>query len=156
MKKNAVLKENLKCVAEVKMTYRRNTEIEQQNIRLSRDVFDMARRIYDAGTIEYREQAWVLLLNTAGKVNGYFKAADGGIDSAVVDIRLVLQAALLTNSIAMVLIHNHPSGNSKPSGSDDTLTANLNKACQAMSMQLLDHVVITSEDYYSYADNGRL
>lgn len=156
MKKNAVLKENLKCVAEVKMTYRRNTEIEQQKIQMSRDAAEMSRRLYEEGTIDYREQAWVLLLNTAGKVNGYFKAADGGIAEASVDIRLILQAALLTNSVAMVLIHNHPSGNSKPSGSDDTLTKDLNKACQAMSMRLLDHVVITSEDYYSYADNGRL
>lgn len=156
MKKNAVLKENLKCVAEVKMTYRRDTEIEQQKIQISRDAAEMSRRLYEEGTIDYKEQVWVLLMSSASKVNGYLKVAEGGIAQASVDIRLILQAALLTNSVAMILVHNHPSGNCRPSHNDDGLTMDLNKACKVLQIQLIDHVIITSEDFYSYADNGKL
>lgn len=116
----------------------------------------MAMSLYDKDVLDYCEQCYVLLLNQAGKVNGYRKVAEGGMSTASVDIRQIMQAALLTNSCAMAMIHNHPSGNLVPSRQDDNLTRVLHQACQFFDMNLIDHVIVTSEGYYSYADHGRI
>ena len=134
-------RKDLYCVAEV---------IEQKEVRTSKDVYDMAMSIYDKDMLDYCEQCYVLLLNQAGKVNGYRKVAEGGMTSASVDIRQIMQAALLA------MIHNHPSGNLVPSRQDDNLTRVLQQACQFFDMTLIDHVIVTSEGYYSYADHGRI
>lgn len=147
---------DLYCVAEVKMSYRRDTGIEQKEIRTSKDVYDMAVSLYDKDVLDYCEQCYVLLLNQAGKVNGYRKVAEGGMSAASVDIRQIMQAALLTNSCGIAMIHNHPSGNLVPSRQDDNLTRVLQQACQFFDMNLIDHVIVTSEGYYSYADHGRI
>lgn len=147
---------DLYCVAEVKMSYRRDTGIVQKEVRTSKDVYDMAMSIYDKDMLDYCEQCYVLLFNQAGKVNGYRKVAEGGMTSASVDIRQIMQAALLTNSCAMAMIHNHPSGNLVPSRQDDNLTRVLHQGCQFFDMTLIDHVIVTSEGYYSYADHGRI
>lgn len=147
---------DLYCVAEVKMSYRRDTGIEQKEVRTSKDVYDMAMSIYDKDMLDYCEQCYVLLLNQGSKVNGYRKVAEGGMTSASVDIRQIMQAALLTNSCAMAMIHNHPSGNLVPSMQDNNLTRVLQQACQFFNMNLIDHVIVTSEGYYSYADHGRI
>lgn len=116
----------------------------------------MAMSIYDKDMLDYCEQCYVLLLNQAGKVNGYRKVAEGGMTSASVDIRQIMQAALLTNSCGIAMIHNHPSGNLVPSRQDDNLTRVLHQGCQFFDMTLIDHVIVTSEGYYSYADHGRI
>ena len=80
----------------------------------------------------------------------------GGIESVNVDVRLVLREALLRQSPAIIVCHNHPSGNLKPSRYDDQLTEKLNKACMNMDIRLRDHVIVTPTAYYSYADAGRI
>ena len=156
---NKIVRETMQgmtCVAEVKMSYRRQTGIEQRTVRTSKDVYDMALEIYDDDIIDYSEQAYVLLLNQSNKVNGYRKIADGGLATAQVDIRMIMQAALLTNSTAIAFIHNHPSGNLTPSKQDDNLTRCIKQCCDFMNISMLDHVIATREGYYSYADHGRL
>lgn len=150
------IRKGLHCVAEVQMTYRRQTGIEQKTVRTSRDVYDMALEIYEDGIIDYSEQAYVLLLNQNSKANGYRKIADGGLAAASVDIRMIMQAALLTNSTAIAFIHNHPSGNIIPSKQDDNLTRCIKQCCDFMNINMVDHVIVTREGYYSYADHGRL
>lgn len=80
----------------------------------------------------------------------------GGIDTVNVDVRLVLREALLRQAPAIIVCHNHPSGNLRPSRQDDQLTEQLRQACRYMNIRLRDHVIITAKDYYSYANEGKI
>ncbi len=102
------------------------------------------------------EECWVLLLDQASKVIERVRISVGGIVATAVDIRCVLREALLKRAVSMVLCHNHPSGNIRPSKEDDNLTDRLMKASQVMNIRLLDHVVLAEGKFYSYADEGRL
>ena len=102
------------------------------------------------------EECLVLLLDQASKVIERVRISVGGIAATAVDIRCVLREALLKRAVSMVLCHNHPSGNIRPSKEDDNLTDRLMKASQVMNIRLLDHVVLAEGKFYSYADEGRL
>lgn len=113
--------------------------------------------VYDEDTIGYKETFKILLLNTANKIVGYSTISVGGLTSCPVDIRVILQTALISNAIAIIATHNHPSGNFKPSNQDDNLTKNIAQACKSIDLKLLDHLIITPENgYYSYRDEGKL
>jgi DNA repair protein RadC len=102
------------------------------------------------------EECWVLLLNQAFKVIDKVKISSGGLNATAVDVRCVLREALLKRATNIVLCHNHPSGNIRPSRDDDRLTEQLNKACQTMNIGLADHVILVDGRFYSYADEGRI
>ena len=102
------------------------------------------------------EECWVLLLNQAGKVIDRIRISQGGLASTAVDIRCVLREALIRRAVLMVLCHNHPSGNLRPSREDDRLTESLRQAAVTVNLRLLDHVIVTDGKYYSYADEGRI
>lgn len=151
------IKKILQCVSEVQLSYSRKTEIESKRMVSSSDIYELSRKEYDEGVIDYREQVWLILLNNRANVLGYFKLSEGGIDSAFVDVRLCFQAALLTNATSIVLVHNHPTGSLTPSRQDDELTNSIKEAGKIMKVRLLDHVIVTSDNgYYSYADYGKL
>lgn len=117
----------------------------------------LIKRIFDADTIGYKESFKVLLLNQANKIIGYTTISDGGLTSTVVDVRVVIQTALVTNATSIILAHNHPSGNIYPSGHDDSLTKKIKAACELMDIRLLDHIIVTPFDnFYSYCNEGRL
>lgn len=80
----------------------------------------------------------------------------GGLTESAVDVRLILQHALLKGAPVIALCHNHPSGNLRPSRADDQITANLKRACEVMRIHLLDHVIVSDHGYYSYANEGKL
>ena len=102
------------------------------------------------------EEAWVLLLNQACKLIKAMRISHGGISETAVDVRVIMREALLCNATVIALCHNHPSGNPRPSGDDDRLTQNVQKACQTMRIYLLDHLVSTDGQYYSYREEGKL
>lgn len=102
------------------------------------------------------EEFWVMLLNNACRVIDSRCVATGGITEVTVDVRLVLREAILGRATAIVLCHNHPSGNVRPSRQDDQLTDRLRQACDLMNIRLMDHIVLTDGRFYSYADEGRL
>lgn len=102
------------------------------------------------------EEFWVMLLNNACRVIDSRCVATGGITEVAVDVRLVLREAILGRATAIVLCHNHPSGNVRPSRQDDQLTDRLRQACDLMNIRLMDHIVLTDGRFYSYADEGRL
>ena len=102
------------------------------------------------------EECWVLLLNQASKVIDKVKISAGGLSATAVDVRCVLREALLKRAAGIALCHNHPSGNIRPSREDDGLTDQLHKACLAMDIRLVDHVVLVDGCFYSYADEGRI
>ncbi|MDO5035728.1 MAG: DNA repair protein RadC [Porphyromonas sp.] len=107
---------------------------------------------------ETEEETWVIMLDVKGNMRGKFRVAQGGYSSAVVDIRIILRKALQFAASAIALVHNHPSGIAEPSPEDDELTRRLQRACDAIEVQLVDHIIYVDnkDNYYSYFDNGRL
>jgi len=102
------------------------------------------------------EQCHVMMLDVKHQIIGYTIVSQGGIASSSVDIRVVLRQALLSGATSIVFCHNHPSGNPQPSRQDNDLTYRLNKACEAVNIKLIDHIVLGDNDYYSYYDNGKI
>lgn len=102
------------------------------------------------------EEAWVLLLNQQCKLIKAERLSHGGITETAVDVRLIVKNALLCNATVIVLCHNHPSGNARPSADDDRLTKKVKDACAFMRLHLLDHLIITDGAYYSYSEEGNL
>ena len=102
------------------------------------------------------EECWVLFLNQASKLICASRISQGGLASTQVDVRCILREALLKRATSMILSHNHPSGNIRPSADDDRLTTALSQGGKTMNIRLLDHVIVTDGCYYSYADEGRL
>jgi len=102
------------------------------------------------------EEFWLLLTNRAAKVIGQTKISQGGGSATAVDIRLIFKSALQALASGIILCHNHPSGNLQPSNDDDALTQRIHSAAQLMGIQLLDHIILAGDTYYSYADNSRL
>ena len=84
------------------------------------------------------------------------RISHGGISETAVDVRIIMKEALLCNATVVALCHNHPSNNARPSRDDDRLTERVKKACDIMRLHLLDHLIITDGDYYSYHEQGRL
>ncbi|MDA8596273.1 DNA repair protein RadC [Flavobacteriaceae bacterium] len=100
------------------------------------------------------EEFWVLFLNNSNRVKEKAIFSKGGITGTLVDIRLILKRALLTNTTSLVLCHNHPSGSLLASQADKQLTRKLSEAARYMDIQVLDHLIITEKDYFSFADDG--
>ena len=102
------------------------------------------------------EEAWALLMNQRMRLIKAVRLSHGGLSETAVDVRIILREALLNNATVITLVHNHPSGNTRPSGDDDRLTLRLKKACETMRIYLVDHVIVTDGRYFSYSEEGKL
>ena len=142
-------------VGEVELTYK-STSKSRNKIYSSEDAYKYLLPTYKEGTICYKEYFKVLFLNQASQILGYTLISEGGITDTTVDVRVILQAALLTNSVAIILAHNHPSGNLKPSRQDMDITKQVRDAAQFMRIKILDHIILSDTEYYSFADEGML
>jgi len=129
------------------------TDFPKVKITSSELASDFIRRFY-TGDIDIFESSFVLLLNSQNITIGYAKLSQGGIQGTVVDPRLIAHYAVKCLASAVILAHNHPSGALRPSDADLTLTKKINSGLELLDIKLLDHVIITSEGYYSLADNG--
>jgi len=144
-------------VAEVELVYRHNIKQSQRpKVCSSRESYELILAVWDKDKIEYVEQFKVLFLNKANKVLGVFEVSSGGLDSTIVDRRILFTAALKANAHAIILTHNHPSGCLTPSSQDIKLTQDLVAAGNIIHIKVLDHIIITQEGYYSFADEGAL
>jgi|LauGreDrversion4_2_1035121.scaffolds.fasta_scaffold04461_10 DNA repair protein RadC len=124
-------------------------------IQSSEAAANFIRRFY-TGDIDIFESSFVLLLNSQNLTIGYAKLSQGGIQGTVMDPRLVAHYAVKCLASAVIIAHNHPSGALKPSEADLTLTKKINSGLDLLDIKLLDHVIITSEGFYSLLDNGQL
>ena len=143
-------------IAEIKLTY--DKEVVPQNrlkISNSEQTAEILRALWDYDTLELQEQFKILYLNNYNQVIGLYPHSKGSITGTIADVRLILAAALCCGSVAMVLAHNHPSSNTNPSESDKKLTEKINQATHLMDIKLLDHIILTKDDYYSFADEGQ-
>lgn len=143
-------------VAEITVKYDRKIKnSEREKITSSQKAFEILAPFYE-DLIDYKELSYMILLNRSNRVIGVHKLSEGGKCGTIVDVRIVFQMALLAGSCAIILSHNHPSGELRGSNSDDTLTKKIKEAGKLLEIDLLDHVILTSEGYYSYADNGKI
>ncbi|SIS83790.1 DNA repair protein RadC [Zobellia uliginosa] len=122
-------------------------------ISSSRDVFHLLHpRI---GELQH-EEFWILYLSNANKVLHSAQLSKGGLTGTLVDVRIVMRQALEQGAVGLILSHNHPSGTLRPSEEDRKVTQKLKKAAAALDIKVLDHLIITQNDYYSFADEGIL
>lgn len=143
--------------AEIQLSYKSNVKPSlRPKISVSRDACEVLRQSWDESKLELVEQFKVLFTNRANKVLGIMEVSTGGIAGTVVDPRLVFVAALKAAASGIILCHNHPSGNLKPSQADIDLTRKIKEGGKLLEIQLLDHIILTSEGYYSFADEGVL
>ena len=125
--------------------------LERTSIRSSADIFEIFHPLMrDLPTEEF----WILLLNQANKVIDKVCISKGGIDQTAVDVRLILREALLQRATQIILIHNHPSGNIRPSKEDRNLTQAVKKSAEAMNIRLTDHVIVADGAFFSFNDEG--
>lgn len=125
-------------------------------IKNSNDVVQVLRSIFNADTLQWTEEFIVVCLNRAHKVIGYYKVGSGGFSGVVCDVKVIMTMALQSAASSLIVAHNHPSGNLKPSEADKTMTDKINGACKLLDMTLLDHIILTADASYSFAEEGQL
>lgn len=150
-----MMKEALVKVAEVELVYKSKVKAsERPTIQSSTDAVNVLRILWEAGKMDLVEQFKVLFLNRGNKVIGLYNVSSGGITGTIADPRLIFTAALKTNAVSLILCHNHPSGSLKPSKADEELTQKIIAAGKFLDIRVLDHVIVSSESYFSFADEG--
>jgi DNA repair protein RadC len=131
---------------------RRLTDIrERPQVKCSADAYNaIASLLLDLP----QEEFWILLLNRANRVVGRERISSGGLSATIVDARVIFQKAISGLACSIILCHNHPSGNTKPSQADIDITRKLKKGGEALDITVLDHLIIAETGYYSFADEG--
>ncbi len=133
---------------------RRNTfQTKRISIKSSHSVYQiMGAKLRDL----QHEEFYVLYLNKANQVIEQKCISKGGVSGTVVDVRLILKPAILLTASSAILVHNHPSGNNKPSQADKTITQKVKEAAKFIDVTILDHIIIAGNQYFSFADEGIL
>ena len=140
-------------IAALELGRRRSKSDFQDKIRIagSQDVYTLFQPVL--GDLAH-EEFWILLMNRANRVIDNIRISQGGISGTVIDVRIILKHALDRLASAMILCHNHPSGNLKPSEADMKITSKISDSCRTMDLQLLDHLIIADNSYFSFSDEG--
>lgn len=141
--------------AALELGRRRQTTLPLQKIQVSKSsdiVHYLKTRLQDL----HHEVFGVLYLNRANRINHFELVSEGGITGTVADPRIILKKALAQNAVSIIVCHNHPSGNLQPSRADEQLTLRLKEAAQLLDITMLDHVIVSENGYYSFADEGML
>ena len=141
----------IKIVAAMELSCRRR-ESDQKKLdkfNTSRSVFEIMNPLL--GHLSH-EEFWVLFLNNSNKILAKTQLSKGGMTSTIVDVRIVMKQALEYSSTAIVLVHNHPSGSLYPSQSDTQLTEKFKLAAESLDIKVLDHIIVTEKNYFSFAD----
>lgn len=131
------------------------SEFAKAKIKTSKDGADFIRQFY-SDDLEIYESFFILLLNRASNTIGYAKISQGGIIGTVVDVKIICKYVVDSLASGVILCHNHPSGNLTPSRQDFDITNNIKHALSFLDCNVLDHVILTADSFYSFADNGHL
>ena len=142
------------AIAAVEMYKRQQSvQVERRTIKQSKDIFELMQPLI--GQLHH-EEFWVIALNNALKVIKKVRLSVGGIDFTPLDVRLLMRVLIETGATCFTAVHNHPSGNHRPSTQDQHITETMRKAGEVLSFKFVDHVIITNETYYSFSDEGAL
>lgn len=136
----------------IKLKNKKYSELYQLNE--AKDAYKVFKKVFNADTIEWKEEMVMLCLNNAGKLIGFYKLAAGGTSLVVTDIKVLAIVALQSTASAVVIGHNHPSGNLTPSNADEKMTKELKQGLKFIGIRLVDHLIITNEGFYSFQENS--
>ena len=142
-------------VSEIKISYMNEVD-EKIKVMGSSEVYQVLKANWDLDTIELQEEFKILLLNQGNQVLGIKSMFKGGINTCSIDVRLIMGMALKANASALVITHNHPSGNLNASESDKRITSKIKECCELFDVRLLDHIIMVKNSYLSFADEGIL
>lgn len=139
----------------IKLVKQKSNTIKRAQIISSADAYQYCKYFYD-DDIEIFESFWIVLVNRANNTIGYALIGQGGTSSCTVDIKIIAKKAIDCLASGVILCHNHPSGNKTPSDADILLTNKVKEALKFLDISLVDHIIMTSQDYYSFSDYGKL
>ena len=156
---NRLSLEALNNVSEIDIVYKKKATCklsERPVISTSKDGYEICLHYWNQDKIDLVEEFKVLYLNRSNRVLQLLPISQGGITGTVADPRLIIAGALKVAACSIMLVHNHPSGGLKPSRADEELTSKIRSAAMYFDIRVLDHLIVTSEGYYSFADEGLL
>jgi len=139
-------------ICEVEVVYKRPAISSMESIKGKEDIVEVFRKLITEEKIDFKEFFMVALLSRNNHFLGVSKISTGSTNGTVVNIKEILQLAIKTNSSAIILGHNHPSGNLQPSDCDISITRKIKEVCKLCDITLLDHIILTSEGHYSFID----
>lgn len=144
-------------ITEIEVSYKTTlSSSERPRITDAQDAYRILLQSWNKDKIELVEQFKVLFLNRDNKVLGVYDVSSGGLTDILVDPRLIFAAALKANAVSVILAHNHPSGNVRPSRADRELTARIKQGGELLAIDVIDHIIITKDGFLSLADEGLL
>lgn len=142
-------------VSEITVSYHPKFKAyERPKVTSAKQAYEILFNNWNLNKIELAEQFYVLLLNQANNVIGMSEISSGGMTATIADPKLIFSLALKCNAVNLILAHNHPSGNIKPSQEDLRLTNRLVEAGKILDISVLDHLIITRDRFYSFGDEG--
>lgn len=142
------------AIAAVEMYKRQQSlQVERRLILSSKDIYELMQPLIGALR---NEEFWVVAINNASRIIKKVQVSVGGIDQTSADVRLIMRVLIDTGASQFAAVHNHPSGNPKPSNDDRKLTEQLKKAAEIFNIRMMDHVIITDGVYYSFCDEGMI
>jgi DNA repair protein RadC len=141
-------------LSEIQVSYKPGLTSSPTTIANSQNAYEIFKSLFPVDTISLQEQFVVLYLNRANRVIGSYQLSKGGLTGTIADVRLILSVALKTLASGLILAHNHPSGNLKPSEADIQLTQKVKDAAKLMDIEVLDHMILSSNGYFSFTDDG--
>ena len=148
---------DLSVIAEIELVYKSSVKPSlRPKINSPQDAYEILLAGWDQNKIDFVEQFKVLLLNRGNKVLGIYEVSTGGVTATIADPRLVIIAALKANAVNIMLCHNHPSGSLNPSKADEELTNKIKQAALFHDITTLDHLIISRDEYFSFANEGYL
>jgi DNA repair protein RadC len=143
-------------IPEIQVSYKDTVKTtERFQIKSSEDTVQIFRIAFES-CIQHHEEAYVIFMNRANRVLGISNISKCGVGSTMVDIKIIMQTALKVHASAIIFSHNHPSSILQPSPEDIKMTKKLKDACQLLDISFLDHIIMTEEDHYSFANEGLL
>jgi DNA repair protein RadC len=145
------------AIAEIEMSYKPLVTVSKlPQIQSSSDAYNLLLHTWDASKIEFVEHFKVMLMNRANRVLGVCTVCKGSSTGCIADPKLVFAVALKTNACNLIIAHNHPSGNLNPSKYDIALSLKIREGGKLLDIRVLDHLIISTEGYYSFADQGAM
>ena len=142
------------AIAAVEMYKRQQSQrVERRKILSSKDVYELMQPVI--GDLR-NEEFWIVAINQASRIIKKVQISVGGIDQTLADVRLIMRVLIETGASQFAAVHNHPSGNPKPSNEDKNLTEQLKKAADIFNIRMIDHVIVTNEAHFSFVDEGLL
>lgn len=141
---------------EIKISYKRKNINPRTIIKSSKQTFDFIINCWNKNTIEAFESVKLILMDRANAVLGIYNLSNGGLDSSVIDVKIIYSIALKCLASSIIIVHNHPSGNIIPSNADLLITRKIKDGCKILSINFLDHLIISNSNFYSFADSGEI